>query len=492
MGYCPDERLGLGKETRLQVKMRKPATASPTLLGERLRQWRKDNQLTQTDVKGRLASRGWVDGSVDYLSKIETGRIKRSPDEAFLAALALEWNQNIDQVRGLCAPRGDSHGILEQSALPSSTGAFKLVFGHSLWGAPLFEAAHGGYIKNFQMASFFHDLPADGSSTPILAWVKPGEQFPTPRPRSTLAALSASDVVELLRKKEADVGALPGTVAKENDDLEIVGTIVDSVAGCTFVCEADKLDEWQKEGLLVPPKSLRRQQPDDRDNRPFTSPVSTRDLYEVFRFEKGTKSRISFRVGAEEDTVAYDFLRDACDQDRKATILLRDIHWHFRTRDLTQVSFGALKRDCQERVHAKLVGAIVWEPHATWMRLLQDKTAQLRKIPLNFAPGELGRPKHYTYVVVVPRNLLTDRNSRRRELINAIAELMAVLDTRAERLNNLSPNRRSETDLERLSRYFGLIKDHDDGSPLLDWTLDAVGSILYSVRWTTRGRDLVR
>jgi hypothetical protein len=359
---------------------------------------------------------------------------------------------------------------------------FKLVFGHSLWGAPIFEAAHGERIPQFNVTSFAEPDIDCSVATTKLGWIQPNSTFPTPRPGSGLVALSAANVVELLRRGEADVGALPGNIVPS--DFIRVGTVVDSVAGCTFVCEDDKFQQWKKRLFLQDEKVTG--QHSGGANRPDTGVVSTSHLAHILQTAKVPRRGI--RVAAEADTVAFRFLQDACQQ---SGLLVKDVRWDFPTKDLAGCGFNEMKRRCHAQEKAELLGVIVWEPHATWMKMVEGEKSHLRKIPLHLTPNRLGRPHHYSYEIVVRDEQLQDRNPRRQELVNAIAKLMYELDVSAERLNGLSWDGADENILKRLAHYYGMVNPAD-GSPMIEWTLGAVGSILYSVRWLVRGRDWVR
>src|ERR1043165_167421 len=213
-----------------RLKMSKnavPASDQRTQLGARLRRFREKEALTLDQLRGRLGF-----GTIDYISKVENGRIKQ-PKQRFLEALANVMNTTVEELAELSVSPAPEAPLAEPIPRLSRPTLFKLVFGHSLWGAPIFEAAHGERIPQFNVTSFAEPDIDCSVATTKLGWIQPNSTFPTPRPGSGLVALSAANVVALLRRGEADVGALPGNIVPS--DFIRVGTVVDSVAGCTFV-----------------------------------------------------------------------------------------------------------------------------------------------------------------------------------------------------------------------------------------------------------------
>ena len=42
----------------------------------------------------------------------------------------------------------------------------------------------------------------------------------------------------------------------------------------------------------------------------------------------------------------------------------------------------------------ELLGVLTWEPHATWMEMLASPDTRLASVPVTFAPGRFGHPRH--------------------------------------------------------------------------------------------------
>src|SRR5262249_40529907 len=154
-------------------------------------------------------------------------------------------------------------------------------FGHSLWGAPIFHAAHEGRLSDFAITSFARTSSSGIVSGGDLVWIEPRKSMPAPGPgNSDLVALSAAGILALLRQGEADIGAIPGNIVPENTFIRIA-TVVDSAAGCAFVCENDKLKKWQAKGLLLQ-KAGGRQWQKQKGGADATA-LGTRELNAILR-----------------------------------------------------------------------------------------------------------------------------------------------------------------------------------------------------------------
>jgi transcriptional regulator with XRE-family HTH domain len=450
-----------------------------TLLSKFLREYRKQNNLKQIELQEKLGY-----GRQGYISKIETGLIG-TPDAEFLKALAREVGKTVDELIALSRQPEESEEtdqLLPQITVPENE--FKLVFGHSLWGAPIFHAAYEGRIQEFAVTSFASLNPQAGLRRLEPIWITPTQIARTPGPGvSDLAAFSAVDVLTLLRKGEADVGAVPGDIVPE--DFIRIGTIVDSAAGCTFVCRKEKFEEWEKEGSHRPRRQSSREAPTSTGLNPMV--FDTNDLCKIIENENDAGKKV--RIGVEENTIAYEYLKDICEQDRTHPLQVKDVKWKLRSSELAIKSVTTLERECRsEYPPSDLIGVIVWEPHATWMTLIENAETgrELKKVPIHFTPSSLGRPHHLSYELVIRQNRIGRMNPREKELRSAVSKLMYELWDSANRLNKLSKWSVDHGMIEQLAEYFRFAGDDaEDGA--IERTLNAVGSILYSVRWDVRG-----
>ena len=293
-----------------------------------------------------------------------------------------------------------------------------------------------------------------------------------------MAALSAADVLSLLKTGRADVGAIPGNIVP--DDCIRIGTIVDSAAGCTFVTRLGAL----KHGAKSNSSKNRRQ---DHPENQLTRGIETRALAEFI--SEARENGREVRIGIEENTIAHEFLRDICEHSRlspsavdrkKGPLSVNDLKWTLRSNELATKPFADLEKDC----NAELLGVIVWDPHATWMTMIEEG---LEKIQIHFAPSELGRPHHLSYELVV-RSPQMNRvmNPKSKELVSAIRKLMFELWDSASRLNSLRDDSADDNLIKQLSEYYRF-QTLNETAASKKRTLEAVGSILYSVRWDTKG-----
>src|SRR6266849_2294078 len=185
-------------------------TGRRTLLSNLLRDYRLEHRLKQTDLQKRLGC------GPGYISKVETGLIG-TPESEFLRALSRETGKTVDELVGLSQQAEESSEVDQLiPRLPVARHEFKLAFGHSLWGAPLFHAAHEGRIPEFAVTSSARSKSSGVDfSQPV--WIEADRIVQSPGPGiSELAALSSVDVLTLLRRGEADVGALPGNIVPED------------------------------------------------------------------------------------------------------------------------------------------------------------------------------------------------------------------------------------------------------------------------------------
>lgn len=449
-----------------------------TPLGERVARYRSENgaggrRLTLRAMCTRLASYGWQ-GTEDYLSKVETGKLK-TPSDGFLAALSTLLKMEESDLRALCKKSSSSEASAELSSRVTSRRSFRLAFGHSLWGAPILDAAQDGRLPMFLVASYATRESPSSVVQPV--WIGADAEPVDTAPNADHVALSAADVVSMVRKGDVDLGAIPGNIAPEPDFIRLA-TIVDSAAGCVLMCDGTWWDQHFKE---APPlwNTTDAEQTPGGSTRP--SVISTNELAHYLCASKSVGRLV--RIGVEENTVGVTFLEDACRPRRN--LRMSDVAWYLRTRDLATLPFTALKKRCHEEQDSDLIGVIVWEPHATWMNL-RDKEADLRRIVLQLSPDELHRPRHYSYELVVRDLQLESINPRRQELIDAISMLIRELDVSAHTLTGLRNDSTNASLLERLAKYYRIC-DQRTGRPSPEGILGAMKGIRFSIRVTPAG-----
>jgi transcriptional regulator with XRE-family HTH domain len=453
-----------------------------TLLGKLLRDYRLKNELTQTELQLRLGC-----GGQGYISKVETGLIA-TPDSDFLAAMAKEVKKDVAELIAL-SQQPEEPEVVDQP-LPKmsvSSHEFRLAFGHSLWGAPIFHATFEGRIPEFAVTSFAKANGKGGIDPSNLIWLEPGFIPSSPGPgNDDLSALASVDVLTLLRQGKVDVGAIPGNIVPE--DFVRIGTIVDSAAGCTLVCTGQQFPQLKEyEGFQSNQRGNKNSKVSGTSADSMA--LETRALADLINNEK-RRDKIA-RIGVEENTIADEFLRDICDRDPSNKLVLKDLKWHLRSSELSGKSLSRLRKECAaERHGSDLLGVIVWEPHASWMTIIGESEGDetLRKVPIHFSPSELGRPHHLSYEIVIRGNKIGRMNPKEKELRAAVSNLLYELWDSGNRLNKLRKDSADNGTIEQLAKYYklnGLADEVNDQT--IERTLKAVGSILYSVRWDVQG-----
>lgn len=424
-----------------------------TDLGVFLKQYRIDNGLTQAGLQEQLEGKGATVSS-GYISKLESGVIKL-PDDVFLAKLAELTGTDVVSLRNMCR---------ETSEVSSK---LRMACGHSVWSAPLYLAACDGLVPNLQISTFIQGEPRVDLRAEHLDWIVPFSERMYWADRPELTPLSAADVALLLDRGQVDVGSLPGNLVRTGpykDSLLCVGTIVDSASGCCLVCPPDIAKEW----------------------------MSTNDLGQLLAEKtkghgrKNTRSPVRF--GAEEGTIAFQYLSQAC---AHGAVAQHQVVWNCKAAELRRRSFRELADVCKQEEKATLMGIVAWEPHATWLvrNSKADNGAVLEKCALQFAPHvELGKESHLTYEIVITRRRLGDPLPRKRELFQTLNQLVTVVAQTASRLNNLGtvPESVPESVMRRLADFLGFFGKDDDEQAVTDVieeTQRIINRILYSVRW---------
>ena len=95
-----------------------------------------------------------------YVSKVESGQIRR-PHRDFFEALSRVTAVSVEELKR----RASEPASVAVPTTPRREP--RILFGHALWGVPVFLAAAGGYLPGFKVASL---KPNDG----IERWIEPG------------------------------------------------------------------------------------------------------------------------------------------------------------------------------------------------------------------------------------------------------------------------------------------------------------------------------
>jgi hypothetical protein len=81
-------------------------------------------------------------------------------------------------------------------------------------------------------------------------------------------------------------------------------------------------------------------------------------------------------------------------------------------------------------------------------------------------------------------------NPKSKELVSAIRKLMFELWDSASRLNSLRDDSADDNLIKQLSEYYRF-QTLNETTASKKRTLEAIGSILYSVRWDTKGLSML-
>ncbi|MGH8655369.1 MAG: hypothetical protein ACREYE_25790 [Gammaproteobacteria bacterium] len=155
------------------------------------------------------------------------------------------------------------------------------------------------------------------------------------------------------------------------------------------------------------------------------------------------------------------------------------ISWHCESSTLARVSFEELKEQCRREQNAELLGIITWEPHASWLRMLETSGTSLLKVPLYFSPDQAGRMKHMSFDLVMLRTATLDDEKRA-----ALLRLFQKVWQNAVLLSEMDGSSFDTDPLTRIGVYFGFMDKSNAArtSPaLLDKVRAAVQGIRYSV-----------
>lgn len=451
-------------------------TARRSKLADFVRDYRAKAGLTQAGLACLLGIE-----SLQYVSKLETGRIV-VPSKEFLGALATHTGQSVDQLltlsrRSVAQPAGGPSWREDEA----SDRPVKLVFGHCLWGAPIFLAAHRGMIPQFLVASYaLRDEPSRSAQP---CWIVPDEvAVETPGPGATRAVpWSAVKILDMLEKEEIDLGAIPGNIIWGRGAYQRfmrIGTIVDSATGCTFVCKA---------GTFEVADSL----------------LSTRDLFKLllgYVERHDAEVRIAVEVGTVADTYLCRVLDPAeeilkLSQQNRGLIDAAErlsvdrVRWHCESSTLATMSFDALGELCADTEKANLLGVITWEPHASWLHAQDRSRDGVCSIRLHFSPDNRGQLTPVSFDLVMLRT-----SEIRPPLRLALIKLMQRLWQNATLLSELDGTSFNQEHLARVGEYFGFGARARRGRPLqqeLDNVLRAIQNVRYCVHWAMETQALV-
>lgn len=421
----------------------------PDNLAQFVRTVRYGAGVTQSELADVLGN-----VSPQYISKIETGRIKK-PTRTFLQSIA-EFSQT--PMTELASMLSVSRSVADNDATYRGR-QYRLVFGHCLWGAPIFLAAHRGMLPEFQVASF------SKRSDRQPAWITADAKIEqAPRPGSLdCEPWSAVRILDALEKEEIDVGAVPGNILwgrRRFQRFSKIGTVVDSATGCTFVANSALID--------MPP-----------------AVISTRKFGELIMSARRRLGK-DVRVGVETGTVAEDYLHHAFTEPNRAlppselSIAPSDIAWHCENSELVSRTFEDLSAQCRNEHSAELLGMVTWEPHASWLAnsSIDSTSKPLIKLPLYFNPDSAGRLTHMSFDLVTLITTAIDSETR-----VAFSKLIQKVWQNAVLLTEMDGSSFDTDPLNRVARYFGYASADNLSRRALDDVRKAVAGIRYSVHW---------
>ena len=449
---------------------------SRSRLSEFVREYRLEKGLTQIELERALGIAG-----PHYVSKVETGRIA-SPSRKFVKSMAEQTGRSEQELRSLSRePLQQNTQSLDQNGV--SSAPFRLAFGHCLWGAPVFLAAHRGMIPEFSVASYSLQKPEDqAESTP--AWIQPEVyDMEVPGPGAECArAWSAVKVLDLVEKEIVHIGVVPGNVIWGrgiNQRFMRLGSIVDSTTGCTFICDSSKFSINARV-------------------------LSTRELFNhisKYVLKNNTSVRIAVEVGTVADIYLQKIFEHASEShsaendskeraDLSKTLLPENMRWHCESGELAHASFNELKKRCFAETGSELLGVISWEPHVNWLETSQSAEASLKKFPLHFSPNGQGQISHMSFDLVTLRTAHFNH-----ELRSALIKLMQKLWQNATLLSELDGTGFDTDPVRRVAKYFGFsdIETNDIALNMRDAekVRSAVQGIRYSVHWAMENQSSI-
>jgi len=335
-----------------------------------------------------------------YVSIVETGA-RLNLEARFFSALSKLSGQSIERLQTQqripiqSAPASGSLGS------PPPSYPVRIACGHVIWAAPILAAAIDGRLPGISIATFAESkMDAELLSADKAVWVESGKwpvlprdleglrmKVPAPlrKEESPSWPLSARDVLRWLREGNVDIIGVPGGLVEHNRDFMRIGRIVDSATGCTLVCSKELSD---------------RLQPNERATWPYQT-VTTDQLCATL-----SAGDSAWRIGAEEGTVAWQFLEAAC---MKGGRDLSDIPWDCPNRVLTTSSFGMLQSRLRSEMRdddIRLAGVVTWEPHASW--LIDQSEEEPRAFPMQLSPNHRGEPRHLTFDLFILRRRSED------------------------------------------------------------------------------------
>jgi hypothetical protein len=471
--------------------VKRPTALYPTQLSLFVRDYREHKGLTQDEFLAELNACLSAPLPAKYVSVLETGG-RRTFDAGVFQALSIVTGQTVERLEEL-------HSVPVATTITPQTRTqqsprIRIACGHVAWGAPLIAATLDGSARGISLATFA--ITRDDKRPPSAeeaVWLIPGDwpvlprdfkelrdkvrcqqdqirnQEDRPSPRAT--PLSAADALRWLHEGSVDIAAVPGALVENNRDVMRVGQIVDSVSGCTLVCNQDL---FKSLGDVVPDLQVT----DGPNNQWPRRTITTNELRAgMSRLkEKFSRTDKNFKLAVEGGTVAWQFLEAAyvdCDEsdsywtthaDRQSPF---EVEWDCANRLLSNSSFD----DLQTRLHkehgkaAALAGVITWDPHATW---LIRRGNGLHAVRMQLGPDAIGRPQHLTFDVIILRKRSGDPRIAR-----VMHDLLWKTWQASIELRHLREDRYHRY-LKPLAMYFGIDDDNREASRLLSKMIAAV------------------
>lgn len=416
------------------------------LLGVKLQRYRQEKGLSQRALQQHVEQRAGRKLPANLIQRIERDNAPKSLPEELFSALAAIVGGAAGELRDLlaeCAPD-------EKRLSVRPHRSFYLAAGHCIWSASLIGAAFDSLLTTLGFSVYTF---TDGSGNPQhvtpSAWSKVGRAIdkskapPTPHYSvDALCPLSARDVLAALRTDRAHVGAVPAMIASPSEFAH-VGTLVDSVLGCSVVlsgryCDALKEVTGRPLGHKTPhvittydlARALLKLTP--LPSVPFATELGTVGEYTVERIASHVQALDS------KSTLA----------SRSAPSLIHDLPIAELTMSFADLC-GTYSVDA----------CIAWEPQASWLVMntvdTRQRTAIVADLPTTFAsnsqrPVHEHWPLHLTYDLVIPRSLATDL-----KLVQAVQQAIEACSRVETRIAALREDRSDEL-ANRLAFYFGL------------------------------------
>lgn len=436
-----------------------------TALGAFIEEWRRSRDWTQIELQNTLGVAGLGDR---YVSKVESGQI-RQPRKDFLQALAALTGVTIEELSGKVSEAAPAPSLTRPVATP------RVLFGHCLWGAPVFIAAESGLLAGFRVASF---EPADYDSEDDPAWI--GRRLSSADLAKRGAPLSAANVLNALRRGQAEIGIVPGDFARRHPEFLLrVGVVFDGPAGMVLLARGDEIEKVLAYDELR--KLLGKEWSGDIEDR-----ISSRVIGAVLSHLSRHPQEVSGAskcpaLGFDGSTVAreiFEHIKRAAGSDDAVD----KCRWHVSTTDLASSGWENLevKLEDERPLEHFLFGVITWDPLATW--IMKETGQQVRRNLLQShiktLRGRSSWPRHLTFEIVIRQQDANDRT-----LIGHLERLLSQLwQVTAGSFASQDSGLDAET-LDLIAGYFGLGDQRDEKSKVA--TREHVEKLLLAYRYVT-------